>query len=470
MLSKFFRSLLAVSALAIAYVFAFTLIVVGQATLMLHGALVSAGFVAPLALGVNTLGTLQGDVILRRALELVFTAVPELSIFAMGFKELDGSVERALLGQNVRSRTLSLATIGNFGDAPNPLVASDVSGQLRNNRQLMHMFAPAEYNATDRNLIEESARVLAASLGRGLVRNIAGGVSNANFNTTTNSIAPYIAVASGWSRANTLLVLRQAIQDRGMPIDALPPYFIHDSSVEAALLQDLTVVAEFNNKYNEGAIQSGKLPTISGMRNANFPLLSSVNTDGNLVGFGGTPDALMYVARAPKGPGDVIPGIPIPGIYNYITDPKTGFSVRVTQWVDMTTMNVYSRLDWLDGIEVGNPNNLVRLVTGAIAGTAGTVVGLTIVNPGYASLASTGLYGAPTLALTGGGGSSATATCTVTNSGSSPVTTGGGAVNATTITAAGTGYTTAPTVAVTKPSSGSLAGTPSITASVGGLF
>ena len=71
---------------------------------------------------------------------------------------------------------------------------------------------------------------------------------------------------------------------------------------------------------------------------------------------------------------------------------------------------------------------------GSSSSTGGSVIKINIVNggSGYRDVV-------PTLQITGGGGSGATAICTVS----------GGSINSVTITNAGSGYTSAPTVIVT---------------------
>ena len=83
--------------------------------------------------------------------------------------------------------------------------------------------------------------------------------------------------------------------------------------------------------------------------------------------------------------------------------------------------------------------NVVATAT-AVAGTGGSnallTANITLTNGGTGFV-----FGAPTVTITGGNGASATATATLT----------GSVVTAITITAGGTGYTTAPTITISKP-------------------
>lgn len=73
---------------------------------------------------------------------------------------------------------------------------------------------------------------------------------------------------------------------------------------------------------------------------------------------------------------------------------------------------------------------------GGSSSAGGSVIKINIVNGG-----SGYTRGPPTLQITGGGGSGATATCTVSS----------GSINSVTITNAGSGYTSAPTVNISTP-------------------
>lgn len=423
--------------------------VMAAGAVLLHQTGISAGLpLAPLALGVNSLGTLSGTIVIQRALELTFTKFPRLGAFAKGFKELDGRVASANLGQSVASRLLQVSSITNFESGAQNFTTTDVTGTLRNFRQIHHRFTAAEVNSTDRRLIDEAAMPMAIGLAKGIVDAYAAMVSRQNFNTTTNSTGPTLTVASGWSYANTLVPLMGALDQRGVR-DA-GRYFLASGAVNQALLVDPLVVAALNNPANANAIQTGILPQIiSGLSYDKYPVLP--NTDSNLLGFAGTPDAIMYLARAPMTPDEVFgeAAARAPFAYGIITEPTTGFSVMVQQWME-TNLSINTRLVWLDGVEVGNPNNLVRLVSAVVTGTSGTITGATVTNPGYGYRDNTGAIGAPTVTISGGGGTGATATATVDAV---------GGVTAITITAPGSGYTTVPTITI-APSSGGRADGP----------
>ena len=409
-------------------------------------------------LGINNPGTLAGTLVIQRAMRLTFQKFPQLKLFSMGFKELDGKVAQSKLGQTVTSRILTPSTISNFGTAASDFNAQDVSGVLSNWRQIYHVFTPEQINATDRSLIDEAAEPMAIGLAQGLVGAMGSLVARGNFGLTVNGQAPSLTVANGHTYANTLVPLLGAMDQRGVP--PVGRYLLAGNAVNQNLLVDPLIVSAFNNPANGQAIANGELPQVTaGLRYDKF--VGMPNTDGNLLAFGGTPDALCYVARAPMSPPEAFAGAAAAAsfVYGTIIDANSGFQVMVQQWID-TDLNCHTRLCWLDGLFVGNPNNLVRLVSGNVAGTAGQVVGATVTNPGYKYINAAGVPTAPTVTISGGGGAGATATAQIDTV---------GAVIGITITAPGAGYTSVPAITITPAAGGRAAGPASAVARVAGL-
>ena len=391
----------------------------------------------------NAFGLIVGAKIIQRALQLTFLRPPLLRTFSMGFKELDGSIAGAVLGQDVSSRILTVSPVTNFGTPPSDFAMVDVLGKLRNFRQIYHKFTAAEINTTDLRLIDQNAEPMAVGLSNEIVRAMAAMVSRYNFNTTVNGKAPYLSVAASWTYLNTLLPFTGLLDDRATPQENR--YLLTASPVNIALLGDAALYSALNSPQNAEVVKLGRLPAIvTGLAYDRFPAL--VPSDSNLIGFGGTPDALIYMGRAPKSPDEVFAaaGLRAPFSWSIMTDDNSGFSVLVQQWMD-TDMSVHTRLAWLDGYSVGNPANLVRLINGVVVGAAGTIVSAKVTNPGYGYRNATNVFTAPDVALTGGVGSGATATAQIDTV---------GAITGITIATPGTGYTGTPSIAITPVAGG----------------
>lgn len=449
----------------------FTYLLAGVAVYLYEAlARASAGFMLPLmglSIVVNNTGGLVGVIYIQRALALVFTKYPQLGLFAMGFKELDGSIQQMALGQQAISKMKVLSTVGNFGDAATPFNMTNAPITLSNFRQVMHQFTAGELNAAagvdnpNYNLIDQTSEPMAIAIAKSIVASIARQVCAANFEATINAVLPYLVVAAGWNYGNTVLVMLGKAKDRGIP-DAMR-YFLVQTAVNIALLNDEMIVAEKNNPANLLAIQNGKLPRVAGFQFDDYPEMP--NTDGNLLGFAGVPGALGYVARAPQDPRKLLPGAPTPMLMGYVTDDNSGFSIAVDQWIEIDR-SVSTRMSWLDGLNILDPKLLIRLVKGVAAGAAGQVVGLTVINPGYGYRDNTGAYAAPAVTITAdvaGGdvtGAGATATAQISAK---------GAITGFTITAPGANYTRPPLISIAPQAGGSVFGPASGVGTVGGL-
>lgn len=118
------------------------------------------------------------------------------------------------------------------------------------------------------------------------------------------------------------------------------------------------------------------------------------------------------------------PGLTTPGQGSIAlnADPKEESHLELFR-LSKTKETIKFAIGWSDGPESSTP----------IAAPVGGISGITVTDGG------TGYTTAPTVAITGGGGTGATATATVS----------GGVVTGVAITNPGSGYTTAPTVAFT---------------------
>jgi len=291
----------------------------------------------------NTLGTLSGALVLQRALTLTFTQRPMLSMISKGFREIDGAVDNALLGQSVKTRIKSVQSVQAFGTGAQDVSDTDVTVSLTDHKEVHVAFGPAEYNATNRDLIDEVAQPIAVAIANHIVDSVAALWISSNF---SNSITP-----SANSYVELMVKLRKKMGQAGIPMENR--FLVVNSDVYGDLLSDPIIVAALNNPQNANAIGEGKLPAVSGIQIAEYPSLEELGA-AKRVGFAGNPESTIYVSRAPKGPGEVAGSLNFPGVIDYIEDPATGFRVQVTQWVDPATLVVNNRLSWLQGYAKGN--------------------------------------------------------------------------------------------------------------------
>lgn len=355
-MKRFAQILFGISLLA-AWAFAFS----GQFALALAWFAISAISIAGPAAGlaVNALGTLQGELILRRALELVFTKRPLLKSISMGMRDIDSGAVVANFNQVVKTRIKAVATVGNFGDPPTARADADVAVTLNQHRQVYHQFTVAEYNSTQRDLVEESAEPLAVAVGNDIIDSIAtlwkpvnytGGKPPGDPNAPGTADGKTV-VAAAWSYTNTVIPIRNALSKRGVPDWGW--FFVMNSDVYGSLLADNLVVANLYNPDNQSAIKRGQLPQVSNMGLMEYPAIPA--NAANVIGFAGSPESTVYASRVPRDPREVLQGAPFPGNIGTITDERTGFTIMVTQWIDPLTLAANTRLNWMAGVAVGNP-------------------------------------------------------------------------------------------------------------------
>ena len=305
----------------------------------------------------NTLGTLATATIVQEALALVFTKRPILNKISMGFTDRNGS-PIAAFNQSVKTRTLGIPTVQDFGSSATERADTDVSVTLDQFKEVSYEYTPQEYSGTNRDLVKEAAEPLAIAVANKMVDAISSLWTIGNFPTRTgaDAVANVSTISktikgAGWDYTH-LVDVRATLNKSGVPDGNR--FYVANSSVYGSFLTDGRIVYALNNPSNGDAIRSGQLPDVSGFALAEYPAMP---TTGNLVGFAGTKDSTVYAARVPKDPRDVIPGLTVPGNIGIVTEPRTGMSVMVLEYITLSTLKITTKLVWMYGTAVGNANN-----------------------------------------------------------------------------------------------------------------
>lgn len=296
----------------------------------------------------NTLGTLSSALIIQRALELVFTKRPML-----GRLTLDLSDSQVDFGQQVISRIHSVPSVEDFGEAATNRADVDVPVTLDQFKQITHKFTVQEISSTKRNLVDESAEPMAIALANHMVDAIAANWSLANFELAQETVE---TIAN--TDYQTLLDLRKALTLRGVNEDNR--FLALNVDAYSKLLEDPTVI-DANRNPSSDSIASGQIRGVAGFRDIyEYPALP---TASNMTGFAGTADTAVIASRVPRDPRQLLPNAPFPGNMGVITDPATGLSVMVNEWIEPGNLSANVRLIWMYGTAKGNPNNGQRLVS-----------------------------------------------------------------------------------------------------------
>lgn len=298
----------------------------------------------------NALGTLASGLIIQQALALVFPRRPLLKAIS-----LDLSDEKCKFNQSITSRTFGIPTVNNFGTGATDRADTDVPVTISAFKEIHHKFTIQEITSTDRNLVMESAEPIAVAIANHMVGAIAALWTAANFPTVTT-------LAAGWDYEH-LTDVRAVLNGPTRNVPDATRFYVGNSDVYKSFLNDPLIVAEMNNARNGAAIESGRLPVVSGFQIDEYAALPA-NAE-NLCGFAGTKDSAVLATRIPRDPRELLPNAPFPGVLEAITDPTTGFTVLVNEWIDPTTLAPNVRIIWMYGVAKGNANNGQRIRTGA---------------------------------------------------------------------------------------------------------
>lgn len=308
----------------------------------------------------NTLGTLASALIVQRALALTFTKRPLLKRFSL---DLTGG-EVAKLGQVVTSRIKTVPTVTDFSQTPTDVNLTDVNVTIDKFKQVYVQFTPQQLASTDRDLVEEQAEPMAVAIANYLVDDAATLFSDANYPDPGNGIPSGKTVCTVANTAySTLVAIRKALVKRGVP-EGFKKFGMVNSDVYEKLLNDpLCNRAAKVTEMGNDPISTGELTAAGGI--AGFEAISEfpgLPTTDNMLGAFGSPDAVVLASRIPRDPRSVLPGVNVPFNLGTVTDPGSGFTVMVQEWIG-TDLAANVRLCFMHGRAKGNPNNLQRQVS-----------------------------------------------------------------------------------------------------------
>lgn len=281
----------------------------------------------------NSLGTLVGNIISQRTLELVVSRRPMLNGIVTDF-----SAEVAKLNQTVYTRAVGLPTVQNFGAAASDSADTDYPVTLDKHKQVAFTFTAAEYLATGRNLVAEHSEALALALGNYYVDTVAALITDA----FTSEV---VAAAAGKS-FDDIVASTKALNAAGSP-DTNRFGWVN-SDYAAALRNDELMIANFDKNNESGYAH---WTNVQGFKDIfEYPALPGNAV--NLIAFFAHRSALLLVARVAMDPA-TLTGAGYPGLIETVTDPVSGLSVISNQYIAQDTLAVTSRLISLFGCARG---------------------------------------------------------------------------------------------------------------------
>ncbi len=302
-----------------------------------------------LLVAANSLGSLVGDLIVQRSLTLLKYSFPILSRITTDF-----SAENASFGQNIKTRIRSVPAVTDYdtinGYATSDVTDTDVPVTINAHKAVQIAYTANDLASTRRLLFAEQEEGMQYALGKVFVDALYALLTVGNFaNTTVSSI-----VSTG---RPTLLELAKQLNLRGVPM--MNRTALLNSYAFAQLAADPTIVS-LATFQRPDLIQQYVLPQIAGFQPVEAPNLP---TTVYLSGFAFTPDALVMATRLPNDYTQVFPGATGGGVTSVVTNPDTGISVMLVQFIDHTLGAAKMRVAVMYGVAKGQTNSGQLLTT-----------------------------------------------------------------------------------------------------------
>ena len=287
----------------------------------------------------NSLGTLVGDLVTQRALDLLKLRFPVLNRISTDF-----SPENAAFNQTIRTRIRTVPGVTDYspatGYATSDVTSTDVNVTLNAHKAVQIAFTANDLASTRRMLFGEQEEGIHYALGKSLVDALYALLAPVTFPAKT------IQALAGFGRA-TVVSMARDLSKRGVPTTHRTLLLYSDYF--AALASDSALVSLAAYQRPE-LITSYQLPNVAG-----FDIYEAVNLPpaGNLTGFGFSPDALILATRLPNDYTTVFPGASGGGVTTVVTNPDTGMSVMLVQYLNHQLGQAVMRVAFMFGVAAG---------------------------------------------------------------------------------------------------------------------
>ena len=303
----------------------------------------------------TNLGTLTGTLVAQRTLQLFKYGFPVLNSIATDFSD-----QPASFNQTIMTRIIGVPAITSYdpttgwGTVTGTPTTTDVSLTLDE-----HIGVPLRFGAnllagTVRRIFDEVAPAASYSLGKYFVDKIYKLLTLAKFNAYKTISAtvpisyPSFAVAQGDISRTKLTAVAAAMNQNLVPI--ADRFVLLNSPYYAQLASDPSLTTFFAGQQQPGIITDNELPKLATFRPIEAPNLPST---ANLVGFASQKNGLVAATRLPNDYTQALPGSGY-GSVSTITNPDTGISVVLTQYVDHKVGFAEWRISVMLGAAVGD--------------------------------------------------------------------------------------------------------------------
>ena len=299
----------------------------------------------------NSLGTLVGALVMQRSLELLRYELPLLSRISTDLS--DAPIK---WNQNVYVRLITPPAVTSYnadtGYSSSDITATDVAVAINAHKSVQVDVNVQDMAGTNRALLDEQAEAMKYSLSKDLTDALYALILAANF-------ANKETVAQVDFSRDSVINLGVAMTKSKAPLYKRSMVLCPDFYGELA--KDTTIVGINTNPDAARSITTGRLPDIHGFAPIEAGNLPS--NAQNLVGAGFCPSALCLAARVPDDYTKVFPGAGAGSKVEIITDPDSGLSLMMVQFISHTLARAYSRVAWMYGVAKGDASQLRRIVS-----------------------------------------------------------------------------------------------------------
>lgn len=314
------------------------------------------------ATAADTIGTLSGTLVVQRTLEFFRINYPMFKAIYTDFSD-----QPVMKGQLVNTRIVGKpavqtysATKGTDGRPEGWKTASAASTVDVNNSIDEHVGVPVVFDAdtlasTMRRLFDEQAPAMSYALASYYVQKIYALCTAANFNGYAAVVAGKVPVAYATYAKAVGDFARSCVVDLNaiMNPNEVP---LHDralllnSAYYAAVGKDPSLITWWAAQRNPEIITEGELPKMSKFVPIEAPDFPSSN---NRVGIALQKNAIIAISRLPNDYSKVLPGSSY-GNVTQISDPETGLTVMLVEYVNHTGGYAEMRMEVMVGAGLGD--------------------------------------------------------------------------------------------------------------------
>jgi phage I-like protein len=292
----------------------------------------------------NSLGTLVGNLIAQQSLSLLKYEFPLLKNISADF-----SNQSADFNQTIITRLKSAIAASQYsgsGYTAASATLTDVPVTLSHHPYAQVSFNANELASTNRDLFGEQAEVVNYAIGLDIINAIYALLIAANYPTTPLTVTG--TTGASYNRAAAVAAAQQLFINK---VPRANRFNLLNAIAFGGLAQDSSIVSLAAFQKPE-IITGYELPPIADMQP-----IQAVNlpTTGSMVAFAGHPRALAIATRVPNDYTQALPGSNY-GAVSQVTDPDTGITVMVTQYVNHDAGTSNYRVALMYGVAVGDPN------------------------------------------------------------------------------------------------------------------